>query len=224
MLECDFITASNEFVADSARMAGIPEHRILDTSYGFSPSRLSRAIGIVRPKRPPVFAFVGTGSVPKGLDVLLEAWEKAEINGKLLLAGRIDAGIQRAYARTLGRDDIKQLGFVQDIAAVYAAADVFVFPSHQEGGPQVTYEAAACGLPCIVSPMGKGRLVRHEVEGLVVDPCNVDQLAAAMTRVAQDETFQKQLAANAESRALEFTWARVAARRYKQFSEAVKSR
>jgi glycosyltransferase involved in cell wall biosynthesis len=72
--------------------------------------------------------------------------------------------------------------------------------------------------------MGKGRLVRHEVEGLVVDPCNVDQLAAAMTRVAQDETFQKQLAANAESRALEFTWARVAARRYKQFYEAVKSR
>lgn len=223
MLLCDFIFAPNPLVAESARVAGIPDNRILDTSYGFSPERLSGALGMNRPARPPVFAFVGLGIVRKGIDVLLEAWERTKFKGKLLIAGRMDDDIGRSYARTLEREDVELLGFVDDITRVYAAADIFVFPSHEEGGPQVTYEAAACGLPCIVSSMGAGRLVRDEIEGLVVDPCSVDDLAVALTRLAEDEAFRKQLAANAAARAQEFTWAKVARQRYEQLCRVVSS-
>jgi glycosyltransferase involved in cell wall biosynthesis len=221
MLMCDFIFAPNELVAESARVAGVPEERILQTSYGFSPERLAGAIGTLRPARDPVFAFVGLGIVRKGIDVLLEAWDRAAIKGKLLIAGRLDEEIGRAYAATLERPDVEPLGYVSDITRVYAAADVFVFPSHEEGGPQVTYEAAACGLPCIVSAMGAGRLVRDEIEGIIIDPCSVDELAAAMARLAEDAAFRNRLAEKAALRAGEFTWAKVAARRYQQLSDAV---
>jgi glycosyltransferase involved in cell wall biosynthesis len=224
MFLCDFITAPNEFVADSLRLAGIPEGRILHTSYGFSPKRLASAIGIQRPPRRPVFAFVGLGIVRKGIDVLLEAWERANINGKLLIAGHMDDEIRRLYARVLERDDVEELGYVRDITRVYASADVFVFPSHEEGGPQVTYEAAACKLPCIVSPMGAGRVVRDQVEGVVVDPCSVDGLAAAITRLAEDVHYRNYLAVNAEARASEFTWSKVAAQRLRQLCDVVRSR
>ena len=54
-----------------------------------------------------------------------------------------------------------------------AAADVFVFPSLFEGSAVVTYEALACGLPCVVTPEA-GSVVRDGVEGLVVPSADVE--------------------------------------------------
>jgi glycosyltransferase involved in cell wall biosynthesis len=218
MLQCDFVTAANPLVAQSARNAGLPEERIIETSYGYDPRRLASAIGIERPQRAPVFAFVGLGNVRKGLDVLLEAWELADVRGKLLIAGHIDDDIRADYATILARPDVLELGFVKDIASVYGAADVFVFPSHEEGGPQVIYEAAACGLASIVSPMGAGRVVRDNQECLMVDPLRVDDLASAITKLANDEALRRSLGVNAANRAGEFTWAKVGMRLYKQFA------
>lgn len=217
MLQCDYVTAANALVSQSLRDAGIPDNRILETSYGFSPNRLARAIGIERPQRPPVFAFVGLGIVRKGLDVLLEAWEQASIDGTLLIAGQIDDEIRTPYASTLARPDVQELGFVKDIADVYAAADVFVFPTHEEGGPQVIYEAAACGLASIVSPMGAGRIVRHETECLMIDPLDLDDVAAALTKLAEDEPLRRALGVRAAERSQEFTWAKVGTRLYDHF-------
>jgi glycosyltransferase involved in cell wall biosynthesis len=198
----------------------MPADRILDTQYGYDPARLSNAIGITRPHRPPVFAFVGLGIVRKGLDVLLEAWERAGVDGKLMIAGKIDDGLRSDYSRTLARDDVEELGFVPDIASVYAAADVFVFPTHEEGGPQVIYEAAACGLASIVSPMGTGRIVRDGKECLVVDPLDVDALAAAIRALAEDEALRRRLGANAAKRAGVFTWGHAGTRLYQRFRQA----
>jgi glycosyltransferase involved in cell wall biosynthesis len=217
MLHCDFVTAPNALVRQSLLDAGLTSDHILETSYGYSARRLASAIGIERPDRRPVFAFVGEGSIRKGLDVLLEAWERAGIEGTLLLAGRIDPEIRGAYEHVFARPDVRPLGYVRDIAAVYAAADVFVFPSHEEGGPQVTYEAAACGLPCIVSPMGSGRVVRHGMEGLVVDSLDVDELSRTLKLLADDRQLRLKLGAQAAERAREFEWSKVSARLYEHF-------
>src|SRR5258708_7680955 len=128
---CDYITAPNSFVTQSLIDAGIERRQVLETSYGWSPRRLAKAINLTRPVRPPVFAFVGSGIMRKGLNLLLEAWELADIQGELLLAGRIDPEIRALCARQLARPEVRELGFVQDVADVYAAADVFVFPSHE---------------------------------------------------------------------------------------------
>lgn len=218
MLQCDYVTAANPLVAESLREAGLPPERILETSYGYSPERLAKAIEIERPSRAPVFAFVGLGIVRKGFDVLLEAWVKAGVDGVLLLAGELyEEDLRVAYADILARRDVKYLGYVKDIAAVYAAADVFVFPTHEEGGPQVTYEAAGCGLASIVSPMGAGRIVRDGSEGLIIDPLDVDQLAGAIVSLAENEELRRSMGKAAAQRAQDFRWAKVATRLYEQF-------
>lgn len=219
MLSCDFVTAPNPLVAESLRNAGLSKSRIIETSYGFNPDRLAKAIAVERPERSPVFAFVGLGIVRKGLDVLLEAWALANVDGRLLIAGNIDDEIRATYAHTLARDDVEALGYVRDIATVYAAADVFVFPTHEEGGPQVTYEAAGCGLASIVSAMGTGRILRDGQECLLVDPLDVEDLANALCKLAYDRTLREGLAANAFRRSLDFTWAKVGQQLYKQFRE-----
>jgi glycosyltransferase involved in cell wall biosynthesis len=218
MLQCDFVTAANPLVSQSLLDAGVPQARILETSYGFNPGRLASAIDIERPRRRPVFAFVGLGIVRKGLDVLLEAWDHAGVDGTLLIAGHVDDDLRSACSEILARADVQELGFVNDIATAYAAADVFVFPTHEEGGPQVIYEAAGCGLASIVSPMGAGRIIRHGSEGLVIDPLNVDELAAALTRLAEDEPLRRALGLAAAERAREFTWSKVGSRLCDQFS------
>jgi glycosyltransferase involved in cell wall biosynthesis len=216
VLACDYVTAPNEFVTQSLLNAGIPSARILETSYGFSAKRLARAMDVQRPKRAPVFAFVGLGIIRKGLDVLLEAWEQAGVGGTLLIAGLIADEIRAEYGYVLERTDVQELGYVADVATIYAAADVFVFPTHEEGGPLVIYEAAACGLASIVSPMGAGRIVRHETEALIVDPLDVHDVAAALTKLANDPVLRQSLGANATKRAREFTWAKVGNRFYEQ--------
>lgn len=221
MLRCDFITAPNALVGQSARMAGVPNQRIVETSYGFDPRRLAKAIGIRRPDRAPVFAFVGLGIIRKGLDVLLEAWDLADVDGKLLIAGNVDDEIRARYERVLARGNVETLGFVEDIATVYAAADVFVFPTHEEGGPQVIYEAAACGLPSIVSPMGAGRIARNMKESLLVDPLSVDDLARALTTFAQSKELRESFGRSAAARSLEFTWSKVATRLAEKFRNLV---
>ena len=69
--------------------------------------------------------------------------------------------------RTL--DGVELLGRVghAEVPARMAAADVFVFPSLFEGSAVVTYEALACGLPCVVTPSA-GSVVRDGVEGFLV--------------------------------------------------------
>lgn len=219
MQQCDYVTAANPLVTKSLIEAGLPRERILETSYGYSPKRLAKAIGIERPIRAPVFAFVGLGIVRKGFDVLLEAWVKARVNGVLLIAGELyEDDLRVAYSDILARPDVKYVGYVKDIANIYAAADVFVFPTHEEGGPQVSYEAAGCGLASIVSAMGAGRIVRHGSEGLIVDPLDVDQLAAAIAKLAEDEELRRSLGQAAARRAQDFTWAKVGERLYNQLS------
>ena len=88
-----------------------------------------------------------------------------------------------------------------------AAADVFVFPSLFEGSAVVTYEALACGLPCVVTP-NAGSVVRDGVEGFIVPPRNVAALAERMERLGSDPQLRAEYAAAARVRALEFDWQR----------------
>jgi glycosyltransferase involved in cell wall biosynthesis len=219
MLQCDYVTAPSSFVAESVLNAGVPEERILRNSYGYDPPRLAAGINAVRPARPTIFAFVGLGIVRKGLDVVLEAWENADAPGKLLIAGTIGDDIRQAYAATLARPDVQPLGHVPDVGTVYAAADVFLFPTHEEGSPQVTYEAAACGLASIISPMGATGVIRDRIEGVIVDPLSVDSVAGAIAELSSDQALRATLGANAASRAQEFTWSKVGGRLYQLFCD-----
>ena len=79
-----------------------------------------------------------------------------------------------------------------------AAADVFVFPSLFEGSAVVTYEALACGLPSVVTP-DAGSVVRDGIEGFVVPPRDVDDLAAAMEQLGNDPELRARMAAAARA-------------------------
>lgn len=212
MMLADAIFSPSPMVAQSLAGIGVPEGRIIATSYGWEPTRFNIAPRSERNDKP-TFLFVGFICVAKGAHILLEAWERAKLDGRLVLVGRIEPVIRDRFGHILARDDVEVVPFTPDPGKCYREADWFVFPSLAEGGPQVTYEAGAHGLPGLVSPMGAGAFLRHGKEGHIVDSTDPGQWAEALTLAAASRQDAKCLSIAARERARLFTWETVGIQR-----------
>lgn len=74
---------------------------------------------------------------------------------------------------------------VEDVAAVYHAADAMCLPSLYEGFPNAVCEAMACGLPVLCSDVcDNGSLVGDGVNGFLFDPHSAGSIAEALSRFA----------------------------------------
>ena len=171
------------------------------------------------PGAPVRLLFVGRVVFQKGLDVLLRAlaalppelaWE-LEIIGD----GEQRAALTAEAARLGFAERITFAGWCEraQIAERYRAADVFVFPSRDEGMPNVVLEAMASGLPIVATAIaGSEELVREGENGHLVPTEDAAALAAALAHLlAAPERCR---ALGRASRAIverEYTWACVAA-------------
>ncbi len=208
----DGIFCPNPLVYTSLVDNGVPEYKLLPTSYGWSPERFPNLISEPRKNTKPTFLFVGTMCVRKGVPLLLQAWEKADINAHLIFCGSMDSTIEQAYGDYFQRDDITHIPFTRNIGDYYNLADAFVFPTLEEGGPMVTYEAMAHGVVPLVSEMGAGAIVNNRKNGLILSH-NIDAWATALRAVTENIPKRVRLGRSARQDALQFNWEKVAARR-----------
>jgi glycosyltransferase involved in cell wall biosynthesis len=159
--------------------------------------------GRARARRPIVAA--GGRLVPqKGFDLLLEAWAQvAEQHPTWSLRIYGDGPLEDELAARAAAPDLagraRLVGFTPDLPRVLLRSQVFVLSSRFEGMPMVLLEAMAAG-SAVVSfdcPTGPRQLITHEVNGLLVPPGSVDDLAAAIQRVLADDALRRDLGRNA---------------------------
>ena len=99
-----------------------------------------------------------------------------------------------ALARNLSlQHQITFQAFRQDVPEVLAAADIFALPSLWEGLPIGLLEAMAMGKAVVATNVdGTGEVLRNEENGLLIGTTHmVDELAAALIRLAQDRELRK---------------------------------
>jgi glycosyltransferase involved in cell wall biosynthesis len=212
----DLIFSPSPEVERTLMEEGIPNSKIIPSSYGWDPKRLAsaRAAGLARkPGDPFTVLFLGLACVRKGIHLLLEAWRRANIDGRLLIAGSVAPDVAERLKGPLAYRGVNLLGHVADIASLFRETDVMAMPTLEEGGPLVTYEAMAAGLVPLVSPMGAGRIGRNNVEAVVLSPHDVDAWSDALHRLARDFEWRRRLAEGAVARANEFTWFECARKR-----------
>jgi glycosyltransferase involved in cell wall biosynthesis len=213
LAQADRIFAPSPLVRRSLLDDGVPEDKVLLSSYGWSPARLGGTTRARPADAPPAFLFVGAAGLRKGIHLLLDAWAAANVKGQLDVVGAI---LDEAWAVSrdqLDRPNVRHAGHVRHIAQAYADSDVFAFPTLEEGSAFVIYEAMSFGLPVLTSPMGAGEVVRDGVEGRVLDPFDRDAWVHELRRFAADPDLRARMGAAARARAQQFTWEKVGARR-----------
>jgi UDP-glucose:(heptosyl)LPS alpha-1,3-glucosyltransferase len=163
--------------------------------------------------------FVGGDWARKGLGIAIEALR--ECRGVELTV--VGAGDEEAYgrlARELGVDErVRFAGATRDAAAWYRRADVFVLPTAYETFSLVTYEAAACGLPLLVTRVnGVEDLIRDGINGWFVEREPAD-VAARLRELQADPARRRAMGGAARDDSLEYSWGRVVERYRELYAE-----
>ena len=103
-----------------------------------------------------------------------------------------------AVARSTGiKPDVIFTGQENDVQPFYAAANVFVLPSHSEGSPNVLLEAMTANLPVVATAVGGVPEIVENNESALLVPANTSQaIAAAIARVLSDQNLARRLTTN----------------------------
>lgn len=163
----------------------------------------------------PVILFVGRlAARRKGVDLLLRsALEiiESERDVAVLLAGREEPeGADRVdpvlLERAVASGRIQVLGQVanESLSALYKRSTVVVLPSLFEGLPRVVMEAAAMGVPAVVTDVqGNREAVVHDDTGILIPPGDQRALTAAILALIRDRSRARTLGHAAFCRARE---------------------
>jgi len=215
------IAVSQSTKADIVRILGVEESKVHVVYEAPSPQfqPLESVAELERVRRryglpPRLILYVGTIEPRKNLVRLLEAYARLRtrhgIDHGLVFVGRRgwkDEAVFAAVERLELGEEVRFLGYVpaSDLVALYNLADLVAFPSLYEGFGLPVLEAMACGTPVVTSPNGSLREVAGSAAELV-DPCDVDSIAAGLWRVLRDPARQEELCACGLAQAARFGW------------------
>ena len=145
-----------------------------------------------------VVGGVGRLVAEKGIRELGETARELAGRARFVWVGPTDPDKPDALDQEIA--GVQAVGGRDDMAAVYNAFDIFVLPSYREGFSRSGMEAAATGLPLVLSDISGCREVgRHEQEALLVPAGDAGALTEAVRRLLDDPGLRERLGAAAQS-------------------------
>jgi glycosyltransferase involved in cell wall biosynthesis len=211
---CAAVLAPTRGVADALTERGLPRvglwGRGVDTTL-FAPERRDEALRerLLGPEGRLLLLSVGRLSEEKRLGVLLDAFarvSRVRPDARLAIVGEGPA------RRELERTAPRWSAFVgeaqgESLAALYASADIFCFPSTTDTFGQVLLEAGASGLPVVAAAAGGAlELLAGGRTGVLVPADDAGSLAAAIVDLADSPARRAALAASGLAAARSRTW------------------
>ena len=173
-------------------------------SAGRAEGGTARAGGPGGPSRRPLILAAGRLAPQKGFATLIEAarrWGDLSPAPLLAIAGSGPLRAELTAAAAPLGDAVRFLGHRDDIAALLAAADLFVLPSLWEGQPLVLQEALCAARPIVATRTGGIPDLTGEDGALLIPAGDPAELAAAVRRVLISEALARRLADGARARA-----------------------
>lgn len=188
------VLAVSEDIRRTLVAAGVPAARVQVVPNGVDTHAVSlteserdairASLGIARGE----FCVLNVGRLvrQKAQWSLVEAAAKLKVLGrpcKVLIvgAGELEAQLRQQIQALDVQEQVRLLGFRDDVPRLLAACDAFALPSLEEGMPMSLLEAVAARVPVIATPVGDvGKLVIDGQSGIIIPPGEPEGLVAAI--------------------------------------------
>lgn len=242
---CTCVRSKSQYIAGFAYEHGVPAEKVwvvpnkeaLDTfcerPSEDSLSRMASDLGLERARGSGrVILTCARLIVAKNLSRMLKAISVAgrDVPGLAYLIAGTGPLLERlqAEARELQLDgQVRFLGNVphSELRLVYHLADILLFPTLYEGQPRAVIQALLAKLPIICSNYGSVcELVRPDIDGIYVDPLDVEEIARAIVRLARNESLRQRLARHEGFDSEKFSLERVGMQEVQLYQSALSAR
>jgi phosphatidylinositol alpha 1,6-mannosyltransferase len=212
---CDVVMVPSETLCTELRASGVRNVRFvphgIDTSV-FHPkfASFNRRVQLFgeQEKEKTLLLFVGRLVWEKNLRLLVQAIRpllETRSNLALVIVG---TGPAEGELRKM-LPEAHFLGFRtgRELSEIYASSDIFVFSSDTETFGNVTLEALASGLPCVVADAGgSSDLIQDGKNGFKTHPQNPDDFRNAVLQLLDDLSLRHRMAEEAFHSAQQSSW------------------
>lgn len=218
----DRVVVVSDAVAESLRRSGVSEHRVFTILNGVDLERFETARAKLQFKQGAglIIGFVGRLVPDKGGKILLQAAQRVlNIHPEVTFVFAGDGPCRAEWKQFAEQLRIERhvlfAGARNDMPETYASLDVVVLPSLVESMPMCILEGMAAGKPVIATRVGMiPSVITDRINGLLVAPGSVEDLADAIVTVLEDPSYRKQLGMNGQRCIAQRFSAEVMARNY----------
>ncbi len=226
------VSISRHVLNEARPLALLTDHRCI--SNGVDANHFSRARSNLLhehfklPAGTRILLTVGRNVAKKSFPLAIEALSKLrrtdprvvlvhvgkEGNGEDLRESAIKHGVSDAFF------EYGEANYF-DMPGIYAAADIFVFPSRVETFGNVTIEAMAAGLPCVEFDYGANRdKIIHGRTGFIVPYADTDGMANAISQLLNDPELHRKFSSGSKNLVRKrFDWTAIAKQYHDAFLE-----
>jgi glycosyltransferase involved in cell wall biosynthesis len=170
---------------------------------------------------------VGRLSVTKRIELLIDAVEilhrtACKLRLTVVGGGQMERQLRKFVTERELTDVIEITGRMdsEKMPEVYRQNDIFISASMQEGMSNAMLEAMSSGLP-IVTTRCEGLAELIDGNGLIVEHDNIENIAKAVKRLADDSELYKRMSTAARKQAEKFDWANVASSYIEQYRKII---
>jgi glycosyltransferase involved in cell wall biosynthesis len=226
------IAAVSEGVKERLLKSGIPAEKIRIIPNGIDVQAFEggQALPELRAGEGKIVGVVARLDLKKGFEYLLAAVREITNSFyglKVVIVGEGPdrQAIEQMIERFGLRDTVLLAGQQSNMPGVYAAIDIFVLPSLNEGLPMTVLEAMAASRPVIATRVGAiPKVIEDGKTGLLVNPRDTAGLRDAIARLLNDDDLCRRLAAQAHEWVARHFTADAMARQYQALYEEVLGR
>ncbi len=148
--------------------------------------------------------FVGRYNEQKGLEYLVETWEKVHCQHRDWILHMYGEGEQESMLRQLiQKNSLEEVVVVHQpsrhIMEKYLESSIFLFTSRFEGFGMVLIEAMACGVPVVSfdCPWGPADIIKNGEDGFLVEYLNTDEAAQRVCQLIENPILRKKMGVQA---------------------------
>jgi glycosyltransferase involved in cell wall biosynthesis len=204
LIKQKIVEAKKSYVFGLGSISGVDIKRFFPSKTNKNKVRFDLGI----PKKAFVFIFLGRLNKDKGVLDLLEAFSKLNLDHTyMLIVGPDEEGIvsQSKSSSKISLDRVRFINYTSAPENFIQASDVICLPSYREGFGSSVIEAAAAGLPSVVSRIyGLTDAVIEGKTGLMHEPGNISEIKNTLHLISTHKILYQKLAINAKERAIKY--------------------